>query len=81
MKNLNDDNRTIADMNVEGMPWYSGKKTNKNNSKTNIERIDLTKEERKAMFIGLIQAMIPITVIIALVFIFSFVFLDIVWLR
>ena len=31
-----DDGRTIADMNVEGMPWYSGEKNGKR-----FHRLDL----------------------------------------
>ena len=41
-----DDGRTVADMNVEGMPWYRGK-----NYKPN-ETPKLSREEKRAVFKG-----------------------------
>lgn len=50
-----DDGRTIANMNVEGMPWYNPSKditTNKSGQKFD----DLTPKEKRAMMGGILAA-------------------------
>lgn len=76
---LEDDNRTIADMNVEGMPWYINKKAKHNQRQ--VQRLDLSREERRAMFMGLVEAMVPIMLIGVGMFTAAYLFLYFVWLR
>lgn len=52
-----DDGRTIADMNVEGMPWYLEKKE----KQPEPEKIELTKEEGRAMMGGILKATLLVT--------------------
>jgi uncharacterized membrane protein YdbT with pleckstrin-like domain len=57
-----DDGRTIADMNVDGMPWYKSEKMIK--SKQKLLDLNLTKKERRAMIFGALFAYLPIYLII-----------------
>lgn len=52
-----DDGRTIADMNVDGMPWYLEKKE----KQPEPEKIELTKEESRAMMGGILKATLLVT--------------------
>ena len=52
-----DDGRTIADMNVDGMPWYLEKKE----KQPEPEKIELTKEEGRAMMGGILKATLLVT--------------------
>lgn len=58
-----DDGRTVANMNVEGLPWYLEKK-----QKQEADRIQLTKEEGRAMLWGIVKA----SLLVAGVFLASF---------
>ncbi|MEA4966010.1 MAG: hypothetical protein VB055_09345 [Oscillospiraceae bacterium] len=58
-----DDGRTVANMNVEGMPWYLEKK-----EKPETEKIELTKEEGRSMMWGILKA----SLLVAGVFIAGF---------
>lgn len=73
-----DDNRTVANMNVEGLPWYISKDAYK--TQTQLQELHITKEERRAMLVGAMAMMVPILVVITLAFFAVFLFLDIVWL-
>ena len=53
-----DDGRTIANMNVEGMPWYQ-KNKEKEERKKRMEDIKITRKERRAMIIGAYLAYLP----------------------
>lgn len=77
-QNFGDDKRTVADMNVEGMPWYISKEAYQKH--TDIKSLALTKEERRAMFKAMVSAMVPITVIVVISAFVIFLFLDLVWL-
>lgn len=70
-----DDNRTIADMNVEGMPWYVPK--DEDNKPT--EKIQLSKEERRAMGKGVFMAVLVTTVVFVSVFFLVILLLTRVW--
>ena len=54
-----DDGRTIANMNVEGMPWYL-EKAEKMEAQPQ-DRIELTKEEARAMMAGIMKATLMVT--------------------
>ena len=52
-----DDGRTIANMNVDGMPWYLEKRE----KQPEPEKIELTKEESRAMMGGILKATLLVT--------------------
>lgn len=56
-----DNNMTVAEMNVEGMRWYTSKKEQEN--RKNIEGINYSKNEKKAMIKGAFRAYLPIFLI------------------
>lgn len=61
-KQFDDDNNvTIAEMNVEGMRWYTSKKEQEN--RKNIEGMNYSKKEKKAMIKGAYRAYLPIFII------------------
>ena len=73
-----DDGRVIANMNVDGMPWYVDAAKKKEASS---QELDLTKEESKAVLWGTIKAGLLIAsvfVVAALIFI---LFCIHVWFR
>lgn len=52
-----DDGRTVADMNVEGMPWYRSKKARKNGKE--VSQLDLSRKERRAVVWAGVKAVLP----------------------
>lgn len=77
-QDFTDDQRTVASMNVEGMPWYISKEAYKTH--VNVQALGLTKGERRAMFWAIVSTMIPVTIVIAVVSFLTLLFLDIFWL-
>lgn len=75
-----DDGRTIADMNVEGMPWYSGEKSKTENKREN-DFTDLTFKEKRAMMKGILGAALLIAALFLLVFFLFILFCSYVWLK
>ena len=55
-----DDGRQIADMNVDGMPWYLRKSSPSSDSQNN-EPVDLTREERFSLYGGILKAVLLIS--------------------
>lgn len=75
-----DDGRTIADMNVEGMPWYTpGKK--EEGQKDTPKEYDLTRKEMFAMMRGILGAAMLIAAIFLLVFFLFILFCSHVWMQ
>ena len=73
-----DDGRVIANMNVDGMPWYVDAAKKK---EVSSQELDLTKEESKAVLWGTVKAGLLIAsvfVVAALIFI---LFCIHVWFR
>ncbi len=75
-----DDGRTIANMNVEGMPWYSEQKNNPENKGKN-DFTDLTLKEKRAMMRGILGAALLIAALFLLVFFLFILFCSYVWLK
>ena len=72
-----DDGRSYADMNIDGMPWYSKKaKDEKQANKINLS----PKEARSAAF-GAVAAALLITLIFAAVFAGFILFCDNIWFK
>nr|WP_307992201.1 hypothetical protein [uncultured Niameybacter sp.] len=85
---IKDDGRTIANMNVPGMPWYSGVEHNR--ARQNEEEIQgsfqkepvvLTRGEKKAIIKGVMSAILPLILAFGIGYFLIFLFLDLVWLR
>lgn len=80
-----DDGRVIADMNVDGMPWFIsdvlGRRKRGESSESSQDFSDLTKEESRALVFGAIKAGLligGIFIVVALIFILFCIF---VWFR
>ena len=69
-----DDGRTIANMDVDGMPWYSKKRTQKK-----MPMIELSKEERRGLYSGIIKAVALVASVFVLVFFLFILFLTKIW--
>lgn len=72
-----DDGRTIANMNVEGMPWYSPQKEKKISSVG--EELFLSKKEERAMLGGVMKASLMIAGIFGLVFFIFILICVLLW--
>lgn len=57
-----DQGHTIADMNVDGLPWYQDEKTV--SKKKTLISLNLSKQERRAMILGAFKAYLPIFLVI-----------------
>lgn len=83
--NDQDDMRTIANMDVPGMPWHSDRKpwqlgTAQNKPEKDKQKIELTKGERKALLKAVFSALLPIILIYVAAFTAIFLFLYFFWL-
>lgn len=80
-QNFEDDGRTIANMNVEGMPWYNpGKGKNTGGSK-NQDLSELTPSETRAMIGGVLKAALSIALVFIVGFTLFLLFCTEIWLR
>lgn len=87
MTSKKDDGRTIANMDVPGMPWYAGfndriETRPKVDVQTSFqkERIVLTKGEKRAIYRGVMAAILPLVMTFAVGYFLIFLFLERVWL-
>ena len=71
-----DDGRTIANMNVEGMPWYMDPA-----QKTQGEKVRLSKTEARAAMWGALKATLLVVGIFAGAFALFILFCDNIWFR
>lgn len=67
-----DDGKTIANMNVDGMPWYNPEKKEKKDE----EKIVLTPKEKRTFIWATIRSALLIALIFAGVFFLFILFLD-----
>jgi len=73
-----DDGRTIADMNVDGMPWYVPE--NRTQSEDDgREHYQMTREESRAYTWAAVKAGLIIVLIFAAVFAAFIAFCDFIW--
>ena len=70
-----DDGRTIADMNVEGMPWYVPQRPESPPG----EKIRLTAKEQRAMTWGALKAGLLIAAVFGTVYFLFILFCTKVW--
>lgn len=76
-----DDGRTIANMNVEGMPWYIDDAKRRQQAEQGTEVPQLTKEETRAAIGGMLAAVLTVGLIFAAVFLIFILFCVFVWFR
>ena len=74
-----DDGRTIAKMNVEGMPWYTPESPDAQ-AKTESSR-EMTREERGAYIWAAVRAGLLILVVFAVVYLLFLLFCTKIWLK
>ncbi|MBQ6366066.1 MAG: hypothetical protein IJI61_06615 [Oscillospiraceae bacterium] len=72
-EDFEDDGRTIADMNVDGMPWYEPKRQD------NAEKIELTSSEQRALIGSALKAALLVAAIFGLVYFLFILFCTHVW--
>ncbi len=72
---IEDDGRSFADMNVEGMPWYRPKQ---NTDSDKGETPQLTESEYKSFLSGVLKAALLIAAIFGGVYFLFILFLDVV---
>ena len=75
-----DDGRTIADMNVEGMPWYLRRR---NNSETDsgAGHYQMTREEQRAYTWAAVKSALLITLVFGGVFAAFIAFCQFIWFK
>ena len=73
-----DDGRQIADMNVDGMPWYLRKSSPSSDSQNN-EPVDLTREERFSLYGGILKAVLLVSAAFVGVYFLVIFFLTRIW--
>lgn len=79
-----DDGRVISSMNVDGMPWYAGTssiKENKEITKETPPLNDLTFKEKMAMIKGVLQATLLVGAIFGGAFFLFILFCLFIWLK
>ena len=75
-----DDSRTIADMNVEGMPWYSPGSPDKLPERKGLTD-DLTPEQMRAYRFAAVRAGLLVALVFGVVFFLFLLFCDYIWFR
>ena len=73
-----DDGRTVANMNVEGMPWYVPDKKEKTSES---EPVELTKKETFAMMKGVLGASMLVALVFVVVFTLFILFCVFIWFK
>ncbi|MBQ5950796.1 MAG: hypothetical protein IJL66_01410 [Lachnospiraceae bacterium] len=75
-----DDGRTIADMNIDGMPWYVQGDENRAPAGEG-EHYQMSKEESRAYTWAALKAALLVAVIFGVVFFLFIAFADFIWLN
>ena len=75
-----DDGRTIASMNVEGMPWYRPERKEAAGGK-GPEPLSMTREERRMFTWGALKAALLVVGVMCLGLVLFVLFCQFVWFR
>ncbi len=75
---VEDDGRSYADMNVDGMPWY---RPRQQDAPDEQEKIELNSEQGRYALRGALLAALLVAGIFALGFFLFIVFCDVVWFQ
>ena len=76
-----DDGRTIADMNVEGMPWYVQGDERRSKGADASSHDQMTDEETKMYRFAALKAALLVVLVFGLAFFIFIAFCDFVWFR
>lgn len=76
-----DDGRTIANMNVDGMPWYDSRLDQGQEETAGGEHYQMTKEEQRMYTWAAIKSGLLVALVFAVVFGLFIAFCDFVWFR
>ena len=76
-----DDGRTIANMNVDGMPWYDSRLDQTPDDVPETGQYQMSKEEQRMYTWAAIKAGLFVALVFALVFGLFIAFCDFVWFR
>ena len=76
-----DDGRTIADMNVEGMPWYRERRNDIPPVSSSGPGSDHTPEQMRMYRWAAIKAGLFVALVFGIVFFLFILFCDVIWFR
>lgn len=76
-----DDGRTVASMNVDGMPWYVEKGPESENKTGEDGKLKLTKSEEHAMIKGVVLASLLVTAVFVLGALAFILFCTNIWFK
>ena len=76
-----DDGRTIADMNVEGMPWYVQGDEKRSKGADASGHSQMTEEETRLYRGAAVRAALLVVLIFGAVFFIFIAFCDFIWFR
>ena len=76
-----DDGRTIANMNVEGMPWYVVGDEKRAEKRANQKQNPMTDEELKLYRFAALKSALLVALIFGVVFFLFIAFCDFVWFK
>ncbi len=84
-KDFVDDGRTIANMDLVGMPWSKHGRSSRKKQRTPesgpIDKMVFTPKERRAIVMGALAMIVPIVVGFVAILAVVLLFLDLFWLR
>ena len=78
-KEKNDDMRTIANMNVDGMPWYVQGDENRQMGRSSVQHYQMTKQESRMYTWAAVKAGLLVVLVFGAVFFLFLLFCDFVW--
>lgn len=76
-----DDGGTIADMNIDGMPWYVRRRYKSRDEQNDADGQQLTKEQMRVYKWAAIKAGLVMILVFAFVYFLFIAFCDFVWFR
>ena len=76
-----DDGRTIANMNVEGMPWYVKGDEEREKGAASASHEQMTPEEVRRYRFAALKAALLVALVFGIVFFLFIAFCDFIWFR
>ena len=76
-----DDGRTIAPMNVDGMPWYTPPRPKEQRQEPGQESYVMDREERGHYILGAVLAALAVMAVFGLAIFLFIAFCDFIWFR
>lgn len=76
-----DDGRTIADMNVDGMPWYTPPRPRAEKRAPREEADPLSREDRRHYILGAVTAALAVGAVFGAAIFLFITFCEFIWFR